>query len=142
VLWLPAEVPGAPVELLSVGGPPPAPLHTLVLSVTAEEIAATWKDGPRVFTEDTYPRAILRIATAASPGTSPQLIDAIRTSLTMRGVPTDPSSELPDPVQRLMLSVADTEPYATLIGLLDGLQAFRSGGSRVLDSMEVRLGIR
>jgi hypothetical protein len=125
VLWMPARIPGPPGEPISLLSAAAPPVHTLVVSVTAERVATTWKDGGRVFSEDSYPRAILVEPTAGSPQTSPALHDAIRTACTLRGVPTDPDSTGPEPVLQYVLSVANAEPYATLVALLDVFQAFR-----------------
>jgi len=125
VLWMPVRIPGPPGEPIRLLNAAAAPVHTMVLSVTAERVATTWKDGARVFTEDSYPRAILVEPTMASPETSPALVDAIRTACTLRGVPTDPDSTGPEPATQYVISVPDTEPYATLVALLDAFQAFR-----------------
>jgi len=70
------------------------------------------------------------------------LLSDVPTDLLLSGVPTDPNSTLPDPVVKLVLCVADTEPYGTLITVLDALQTFRGERPNALARFEVTLSWR
>jgi hypothetical protein len=136
-LWVEAQIPRPPDPTTGLMYPD----HRLRLVVAPQAIATIWMKGTAVLSEESHTRApcsCRRRSPRLRP--SPALAELIRSAWVLRGPAAQPGTAPPE--EAFLVGVDDREPYASLIGLLDAVEATRKGSGTRVKQLKPTFSIR